>query len=124
MFYKNNIHKKIYEEIVKEKPYKYTSRYLSAIYLLCADKKLWCCVQNAIRNRNINFEKIDIRKISPFGYSLYKIAQDIYTEGTHITLSDICDTYLISQKTFEMIITALRINRDGYSFVGIQNLFN
>ncbi len=124
MYYKSRVHRIIYEDQIIKNNTKCSEEYLAAVYLLCAEKELWKVARYAISKRTIDFEEIGRHSLSLYGYSLYKTAQDIYTGSTHLTLKDIRDKYLIGEKMFEMIITALRIGREGYSFIGISKVFN
>ena len=123
MFYKGKIHKLVFEEQVNRNNAKSSNEYLAALYLLCAEKGLWDVAKHSVTKRTIDFEAVGRHSLTPYGYLLYKTAQDIYTGSVHLTLKDVCDKYLVGEKMFEMFLTALRIGRGGYSYIGISKVF-
>lgn len=124
MDYKNDIHKRIFEDQIAKNPCRCGNEYLAALYLLTADKTLWNASKHVIENKIIDFTLIDIKGISTYGYTLCKIAQDIYLGTAHITLKAICCKYVVSDLMFKLIITALSIGRPGYDYIGIDKKFN
>lgn len=124
MFYKGKVHKRIFEEQINKNNSKSSNKYLAALYLICAEKKLWNIARPFVTKRKIDFAGIAHYCLSINGYTLFSVAQDIYTGSTHLTFKEIYDKYIIDELMFEMILTALRIARDGYSFVGISKKFN
>jgi len=123
MFYRGKVHQKIFEGEINRKPNKCSNKYLAILYLISADKTLWYNSKYAIEKKRINLDEIKLNGISPYGYSLLRVAQDIATASVHLTFSDLADTYLISDVTFELIITALKIAREGYNYIGIDKAF-
>lgn len=49
---------------------------------------------------------------------------ELFYGETHITLKDICDRYLVPDKLFELFVTAIHICRLGYTYTGIEKVFN
>lgn len=124
MFYKGKVHKIIFESQVNKNNTKNSNNYLAALYLLCAEKELWNVAKYKVTRREINFKAIGCNTLSVYGYTLYKMAQDIYTGSIHLTFRDVCNKYLINDKMFEIFQTALRICREGYSFIEFTKTFN
>ena len=87
MFYRGSDHKRLYAAVLKDlrKPiYQMTPEFLSALFLLTADNKLWNQSKNAIRMNEIEFTKIHLAGTSADGYTLCKTAQDLYEGTSHI----------------------------------------
>lgn len=123
MYYRNETHKRIYEEQITRNPCKCSNEYLSAIYLLTSNKKLWDETKYKICKKEIDFRKIRPDNFSVTSYTLFSIAEDIYSGTAHIVLNDVGDKYVISEQIFDLIITAIYICRKGYKFIGIEKPF-
>ena len=113
----------IFESHIKNNPCKCSREYLSAVYLLSADNFLWKASRHAVGKRTIHFDLIVIKGISTYGYALYKLAENIYSGGRNLDIADLYDAYLIPDKLLELIFTVIRINRQGYSFIGIEKKY-
>ena len=116
MFYRGSDHKRLYAAVLKDlrKPiYQMTPEFLSALFLLTADNKLWNRSKNAIRMNEIEFTKIHLAGTNTDGYILCKTAQDLYEGSSHIDFSDLGDSGVINNKIFGLIKSALNIKRDG-----------
>jgi len=68
---------------------------------------------------DISFE-FAIKGITEDGYAIYRFAKSIYECLSVESLLDIYDKRLISEKNFEVIITALRICRHGLPCTGLK----
>ena len=123
MKYKNEAHQHIFTAYVALSPYKYSSRFLAAIFLLSAEKELWLRARKAIDKKQIDFDKISRTELSSYGYTLLQLAQDFYTGTQHVSLQDLGDPYLISDRTCMLIIQAIGICREGYDFIGMSRKF-
>ena len=124
MYYKNKTHQRIFEEQVNRNPCKCSNRYLAALFLLTADRVLWNAAKYVIERKEIDFAQIRPKEFTTNGYTVFIVAKDIYDGETHITLKDICDRYLVPDQLFELIVTAIHICRLGYTFIGIEKVFN
>lgn len=124
MFYKGRVHMKIFVELVTRNPNQCSNGYLAALYLLCSDKDLWNSVKSTVGKNTIGFDHFELQNMTTHGYALCQIAQDICTGSTHITLNDLCNSYLVGNQLFELVLTALRIGREGYAYLGISMEFN
>lgn len=120
MNYYGKKHEKIFNNHFKKLDSKVSNAYVASIYLLSSNCELWNRSKSAITNKNIDFNKIIRCGISAYSYSLYKVAQDIYTDSTHINLFDICDRRIITDKAFDLIMTALEIGRNGLERLAVK----
>ncbi|HPE95896.1 MAG TPA: hypothetical protein PLT66_07520, partial [Bacillota bacterium] len=115
-FYRGTDHKRLYASALKDlhKPIcQMTPEFLSALFLLTSDNKLWNRAKTAVRMNVIDFEKIHLAGISTDGYTLCKSAQDLYEGTCHIDFSDLGNADVINNKVFGLIKSALQIKRDG-----------
>jgi len=124
MYYKNKTHQIIFEEQVNGNPCKCPNEYLAALYLLTADRDLWRAAKYEIERKVIDFSKIRPKEYTTNNYTVFIVAKDIYDGETHITLKGICDRYLVSDKQFDLFVTAIHICRLGYPYTGITKVFN
>lgn len=116
MFYRSTEHKAKFAAMLKNlhKPiYQMTPEFLSALFLLSSDNKLWNRAKYSYTMNRIDFDKINVKGIDPDGYTLCKIAQDLYEDTCHIDFSDLGDSGVINNKIFSLIKSALAIRRDG-----------
>lgn len=123
MFYKGKTHKRIFKEFVENSTYKYSKNTLAVIYLLSADKLVWRNSREAVSEKIVNPNLISLTDATPYGYMIAKVAIDIANGTTHLTFNDLTDKYLTADYIFEMIVTALRIARKGYDYIGIKKQF-
>lgn len=116
MFYRGTDHKRLYAAALKDlhKPiYQMTPEFLSALFLLASDNKLWHRAKFTVRMNEIDFTKIHLAGISTDGYTLCKSAQDLFEGTCHIDFSDLANADVIGNKIFGIIHSALSIKRDG-----------
>lgn len=85
----------------------------AALYLLSADQFLWGKSVSSIEPDMIYFQKIRIHGVDLNGYVLFHTAKDLYQGTKHISLSELVDSELVDDMTFELIITAFLIRRYG-----------
>ena len=111
MFFRNEIHKRIFQNYMKKLRSKPSSLCVAAIYLLCADKKLWDFAMYTVGAQSIDFNQLEHISLSPHGYTLVRIAQDIYTGTTHIKINELCNRYVVTADTFKLITTAIWLGR-------------
>jgi hypothetical protein len=121
MYYKGKMHRKVFEDQVKRNPCKSSDAYWAAVYLLCADKELWRCAQYIVYKKRINFSALRHKGLGENAYALFKTAQDIFTGTTHLPFRDLCNPYVVSDKVFDLIMTALRIARGRCDIDQIKN---
>lgn len=124
MKFKNETHQFIYKTFIVTSPYRFPSPFLAASYLLSAEKELWKRSKKAFHKKLIFFDEIQKTGLSPYAFVLLHLAQDIYTGSHYVTLQDVADPFLISEKTFELVTEAIGLCREGYSKLGIEKRFS
>lgn len=124
MYYRNKAHQKRFEKLMSENSCRCSGGYLAGVYLLTSDEQLWKAVKYLLEEKVIDFSKIYVRDFTTNSYTIFTVAKDIYSGETHITLQDICDEYIVHEKLFNLFITALYICRFGYTYIGIEKVFN
>lgn len=121
MNYYGKKHENNFKRHLEKLDNKVSNAYLASIYLLSAGGELWNRAKGAITNKSINFNEIIRCDLNTYSYTLYKVAQDIYTNSTHINLFDICDKGIVTDKAFDLIMTALQIGRNGLEGFEVQS---
>ena len=111
MFFRNEIHKKVFREQMSKLKGKPSNLYIAATYLLCADKTLWDYARYTVGAQSIDFNQLEHISLSPHGYTLFRIAQDIYTGTTHIKINELCNRYVVTDDILKLIKTAVNIGR-------------
>lgn len=112
VFFRNEIHKKVFREQMSKLQGKPSNQYVAAIYLLCADKKSWDCAKHIIGENIIDFKRLKYTSLSPRGYTLFRIAQDIYIGTTHIGMKDLCDRYIVTNELIQLITTSILMSQN------------
>ena len=112
--YRSNLHKKFFENQVKNNPCICTNQYLSALYLITADSDLWRRVKDQVAEQEINLREFDRKDLSILGYVLLDVASDLLYGTKKLAIKDMSDTYLFFDKTFLLVMEAVRISRFGY----------
>lgn len=107
VFFRNEMHKKVFQKQMSKLQGKPPNLYVAAIYLLCADKTLWDSAKYVIGTRTIDFARLEHIPLSPHGYMLFRIAQDIYIGTTHIGMKDLCDRYIVTNELIQLITTSI-----------------
>jgi hypothetical protein len=85
MEYRGQTHSDIFALTIKNRK-NANYRYLSVVYLLTADKKLWTVCNKAISVNKIDFSKIENTELSSEAYTLLMTAKDIYDDDGHSCL--------------------------------------
>lgn len=112
MIYQNALHKKIFETERMNLP-KMNNRTVAALYLLIADSALWRKTKGTIRTDKINLSDAHIGPMSPDSYAIWKAVKEIQTGKRQITLCELSDREIISDRAFRLIVQALTIARFG-----------
>ena len=112
MRFKSQQHKSTFKKAIRKKD-KTDNKLMAAMYLLTADLPLWNRVKGSIRENSIDFDEIRLNTVTENGYTLYSASKDMYFNTDHVSLSDIFDTKLISERMYNVIITAINIRRLG-----------
>lgn len=116
MRFKNYHHRKNFTEFISPKNSTYYSsrgEFISAVFLLSADKLLWERSKSAIARYSVNFGAIDLSGISTEGYALYKAARTVYDGKSDVSLSELCDWTLIEDSTVLTIFAGVMLLRNS-----------
>ena len=84
------------------------------IYLLTSETTLWGKVKKYFKDGYIDVLAIHPKASSKNAYALLSCAKDFESESAYLLMSDLVDIELISDKTFDTIITAMKIYRYGF----------
>jgi hypothetical protein len=87
--------------------------FTAAVFLLSADPALWRSSRLAVCNGTVDFGKINVRGMAADSYTLLQTAKDLYHGGCRLTTEDLCDTQVISDRMFRLIVSAFVIRRYG-----------
>ena len=113
MIFQNEQHKRIFEarRLSLHKP---NNQALAALYLLTADHTLWIKTKSHIdRNGKVDLQSISLGNISTDGYALWKAVKELQTGERQISLCELSDSDIISDKAFRLIVQAATISRFG-----------
>lgn len=89
------------------------SPFTAAVFLLSADPMLWKKSGRAIRECYVDFGGINHNGISTAAYHLLRTAKDLFDGGCSITVEELCDRRVISDRLFRLILSAFVIRRYG-----------
>lgn len=109
MFFRNEIHKKVFQKQMSKIQGKPSNQYVAAIYLLCADKTLWDFAKHIVGENKMDFKRLEDASLSPRGYTLFRIAQDIYTGTTHVKINELCNRYVVTDHRFIVSVHASHV---------------
>lgn len=112
MTYRGERHKEIFEREVRKRKNP-TAAMLCALYLLTADCRLWSRVRPYIHTTGIQFQGVQLGRISADAYTLYMVAKDLYCGTKHITIRDLADKEIVSSQLFGMVCEAMTLRRYG-----------
>ena len=86
----------------------------SVLYLLTSETTLWGKVKKYFRDGFIDVLAVQPHALSKNAYTLLSCAKDLENDSCYLLMSDLVDIELISDKTFDTIITAMQIYRYGF----------
>ena len=99
------------------------NRALAALYLLTADSALWnCCKRHLDEHGKLNFAAIRLVALSADGYALWKAVKELQTGQRQISLCELTDREVISDRAFRLITQAAAIARFGTAALGAFSL--
>ena len=124
MYFRNRIHEQIYLDSLQNNPFRCTEQYLAALYILTSDKLLWRISKAKVKAKKIRFNAIKVYGTASIQYILVKVASDLYRDTAYSSYKELCDKNLITDRYFELIITAMHIRRYGYDYLPIKRTFN
>ena len=118
IMFQNDRHKNIFEMHWKllRKP---DNRTLAALYLLTADSALWnCCKRHLNERGKLNFAAIRLVALSADGYALWKAVKELQIGQRQISLCELADREVISDRAFRLITQAAAISHFGAAALG------
>ena len=110
--YQNSVHQKKFETESLKLLYP-DNKSLAALYLLTADYTLWSEARRHTQSRWIDLKNMHIGPVSPDSYALWKAAREFQTEEKQITLGELADREMVSDKAFRLIMQAAAVARFG-----------
>ena len=104
MIFQNSNHQRIFET-EKLNLYKPNNRSLAALYLLTADHPLWIKTKRYIdRGGKVDLKSVHLGDISTDGYALWKAVKELQTGERQISLCELSDSNIISDRVFRLIL--------------------
>ena len=91
--------------------------YVAAVFLLSSDPILWKNTRRHISRDAVNFDKMHIGSVDTTTYATFKAAKEVYTDKAEITVSELCDSTLVNDRTISNVFTAMLIENNGYGIV-------
>ncbi len=86
----------------------------AVLYLLTSDTRLWGKIKKQFKNGYIDVLSLHPKEISQNAYAFLSCAKDFESDTSYLLMSDLVDVELISDKTFDTIINAMKIYRYGF----------
>ncbi len=113
MIFQNENHKRIFES-EKMNLHKPSNRSLAVLYLLTADHALWFKTKRYMdRNGKVDLQSVHLGDISTDGYALWKAVKELQTGERQISLCELSDSDVISDRAFHLIVQAVTIAHFG-----------
>lgn len=119
--FRSDLHKRIFVGQLKNTSHHCSNKHLAVLYLLTAESDLWLKVKDKITDSEIRLHEVDKRGVSALGYVLLDIASDIMNGTTNLSIKDMSDTFLFFNRTFLIMMEAIRISRYGYKALNFTN---
>ena len=123
MSYRGQQHNEIFALATKNRPNS-SYRYLSVIYLLTANKRLWNRSKKAVFSNSVDFSEINCAGLEPETYTLLTTAKDFDNDDGNLTVADLANKEIISAKLFSIICTAISICRYGLNYHDKNNMIS
>ena len=109
MIFQNEQHKRIFEA-QRLSLHKSSNQVLAVLYLLMADHTLWVKTKRHIeRNGNVDLQSVHLGDISTDSYALWKAVKELQTGERQISLCELSDSDIISDRAFRLIVQAVTI---------------
>lgn len=113
MIFQNEEHKQIFEA-ERMRLCKPDKQALAVLYLLTADHTLWIKTKRCMdRNGKVDLQSVHLGDISTDGYALWKAVKELQTGERQISLCELSDSDIISDRAFRLIVQAVTIDRFG-----------
>ena len=111
--FQNDRHKNLFE-MQQRSLRRPDNRALAVLYLLTADSALWnCCKRHLDEHGKLNFAAIRLVALSADGYALWKAVKELQTGQRQISLCELADSSVISDRAFRLIVQAVTIAHFG-----------
>lgn len=113
MIYQTDQHRQRFEA---QKLYlrKTDHRSLAVLYLLTADHTLWSKTRRYFSDRgNVDLQAVHLGDVSTDCYALWKAVKELQTGERQISLCELADSSVISDRAFRLIAQAVTIARFG-----------
>ena len=124
MIFQNSNHQRIFET-EKLNLYKPSNRSLAALYLLTADHPLWIKTKRYIdRGGKVDLKSVHLGDISTDGYVLWKAVKELQTGERQISLCELSDNNIISDRVFRLIVQSVTISRFGTTVLNNTEVCN
>ena len=124
MIFQNSNHQRIFET-EKLNLYKPSNRSLAALYLLTADHPLWIKTKRYIdRGGKVDLKSVHLGDISTDGYALWKAVKELQTGERQISLCELSDSNIISDRVFRLIVQSATISRFGTTVLNNTEVCN
>ena len=118
IMFQNDRHKNLFE-MQQRSLREPDNRALAALYLLTADSALWnCCKRHLDEHGKLNFAAIRLVALSADGYALWKAVKELQTGQCQISLCELADREVISDRAFYLITQSAAIARFGIAVLG------
>lgn len=112
MTFQNDRHRCRFE-IEKPKLRKPCNRRLAALYLLTADETLWQKTKWQFYSGIAGVQNVHLGGLSPDSYALWKAVKEIQSGEKQISLCELSDAEVISDRVFRLIVQAMTIAHFG-----------
>lgn len=106
-------HRETFEIFLKNHRVTNSNRYLSALFLVTSDKRLWRKIKSKVTEKDIKINEIDLRGLSEYENYLLKAACDILYGSSYFAMTDMNNPSMFGSSTFEVLLQALRLYRYG-----------
>ena len=89
-------------------------RSLAMLYLLTADHTLWSKTRRYFSDRGkVDLQAVRLGDVSTDCYALWKAVKELQTGERQISLCELADSSVISDRAFRLIVQAVTIARFG-----------
>lgn len=78
---------------------------------------VWSKAKICVDSQLIHFEAIRIHGVDLDGYAIFHMAKELYSEKSHITVSELSDPELINDKILRLIVNAFLVRRYGINVI-------
>lgn len=114
--FRSGQHKKRFREICENGEYGFLYSdhgQAAAVFLLSADTFLWGRAKPCITKQGIRYREMAVHGIEPDGYALFCAAKEMCGGTPRLSLSELGDPELISDRLLQVILSGILISRHG-----------